>query len=105
LPDTHNGFKLGIFKQLLQYKSNRVVESDPYHTTVDCSKCGNKVPKVLATRLHKCDRCGTVYFLTLTITTTTTVEHSNRRWRKSFAKATTDAASEIYACGNSEWSL
>jgi putative transposase len=50
----------GAFKQLLQYKANRVVEVDPYNTTVDCRKCGNKVPKTLATRLHECDRCGTV---------------------------------------------
>jgi putative transposase len=50
----------GMFKQLLQYKANRVVEIDPYNTTVDCSKCGNKAPKTLAIRLHECDRCGTV---------------------------------------------
>ncbi len=47
----------GMFKQLLQYKANRVVEVDPYYTTVDCSKCGNKVPKTLAIRLDECDRC------------------------------------------------
>jgi putative transposase len=50
----------GTFKQLLQYKANRVVEVDPYHTTVDCSKCGNKVPETLAIRLQECDVCGTV---------------------------------------------
>ncbi|MER3408375.1 MAG: transposase, partial [Nitrososphaera sp.] len=27
-------------------------------TSVDCSNCGNKVPKSLAVRTHNCDRCG-----------------------------------------------
>jgi putative transposase len=48
----------GMFKKMLKYKANKVVEVDPYNTTVDCSKCGNKeVPKTLAIRLHQCDRC------------------------------------------------
>jgi putative transposase len=34
----------GIFKQMLQYKANRVVEVEPYNTSVNCSTCGNKVP-------------------------------------------------------------
>lgn len=50
----------GMFKQMLQYKANRLVEVDPYNTTVDCSKCGNKVPKTLAIRTHECDVCGAV---------------------------------------------
>ena len=50
----------GTFKQLLIYKANRVVEVDPYNTTVECSKCGNKVPKTLAIRIHECDICGCV---------------------------------------------
>ncbi|MCI0561805.1 MAG: transposase [Nitrososphaera sp.] len=50
----------GMFKQLLQYKANRIVDIDPYHTSVDCSKCGNKVPKKLAIRIHECDVCGAV---------------------------------------------
>lgn len=50
----------GTFKQMLQYKANRVVEVDPYNTTVECSKCGNKVPKTLAIRIHECNVCGTV---------------------------------------------
>ncbi len=50
----------GMFKQMLKYKANRVVEADPYNTTVDCSKCGNKVPKTLAVRIHECDLCGAV---------------------------------------------
>jgi putative transposase len=50
----------GTFGQLLQYKANRVVDIDPYHTTVDCSGCGNKVPKTLAIRLHECNTCGAI---------------------------------------------
>jgi len=50
----------GTFKRILQYKANRVVEVDPYNTTVECSKCGNKVPKTLAVRIHECDVCGCV---------------------------------------------
>jgi len=50
----------GMFKQMLQYKANRLVEVDPYNTSVKCSKCGNLVPKTLAIRLHECDRCGSV---------------------------------------------
>lgn len=50
----------GTFKQMLKYKANRVVEIDPYNTSVECSKCGNLVPKTLAIRIHECDRCGFV---------------------------------------------
>jgi len=50
----------GMFKQMLQYKSNRLVEVDPYNTSVSCSRCGNLVPKTLAIRLHECDLCGSV---------------------------------------------
>lgn len=50
----------GIFKQMLRYKANRVVDVDPYNTTVECSKCSNKVPKTLAIRIHECDVCGVV---------------------------------------------
>lgn len=45
------------FKQLLQYKVKMVVEVDPKNTSVDCSRCGNKVPKILAVRTHRCDKC------------------------------------------------
>jgi len=50
----------GMFKQMLQYKANRFVEVEPYNTSIECSKCGNLVPKTLAIRIHECDRCGTV---------------------------------------------
>jgi putative transposase len=45
---------------MLGYKAKMVVEVDPKNTSVDCSACGNKVPKELAVRTHKCDRCGLV---------------------------------------------
>jgi putative transposase len=50
----------GMFKQMLLYKANRMVEVEPYNTSVECSKCGNLVPKALAVRIHECDRCGTI---------------------------------------------
>jgi putative transposase len=50
----------GMFKQMLQYKANRLIEVKPYNTSVECSNCGNLVPKKLAVRIHECDRCGTL---------------------------------------------
>jgi putative transposase len=50
----------GTFKQMLQYKANRIVGVDPYNTTVECSRCGNLVPKTLAVRIHECPVCGCV---------------------------------------------
>jgi putative transposase len=46
------------FKAMLDYKAKMVVEVEPAHTSIDCSGCGNKVPKSLAVRTHHCDRCG-----------------------------------------------
>lgn len=46
------------FKQMLDYKAKMVVEVEPAYTSIDCSGCGNKVPKSLAVRTHCCDRCG-----------------------------------------------
>lgn len=46
------------FKQLLEYKAKMVVEVEPKNTTINCHRCGNKVPKTLAIRIHKCDVCG-----------------------------------------------
>ncbi|MEW6603063.1 MAG: RNA-guided endonuclease TnpB family protein [Thermoproteota archaeon] len=48
------------FKHMLQYKANRVVEVEPAYTSVDCSRCGNPVPKSLAVRIHVCPKCGTI---------------------------------------------
>jgi putative transposase len=48
----------GTFKKFLEYKANRLVEVNPYNTSIECSKCGNLVPKTLAVRIHNCGRCG-----------------------------------------------
>jgi putative transposase len=48
----------GYFKSMLEYKAKLVFEVSSYSTTVDCSRCGNKVPKSLAIRTHHCDKCG-----------------------------------------------
>jgi putative transposase len=54
------------FKQMLQYKANRVivvVEVEPSYTSVDCSRCDNNpAPKSLAVRtyMHVCPECGAV---------------------------------------------
>ncbi|AFU57512.1 putative transposase, IS605 OrfB family [Candidatus Nitrososphaera gargensis Ga9.2] len=48
------------FKNMLQYKANRVVEVEPAYTSVDCSRCGHPVPKSLAVRTHVCTECGAV---------------------------------------------
>jgi putative transposase len=34
------------------------VKVSPHNTTVDCSGCGNKVPKTLSVRLHECPKCS-----------------------------------------------
>ncbi len=46
------------FKQMLQYKSKVMIQVEPMNTTIDCSRCGKKVPKSLAARMHRCDECG-----------------------------------------------
>jgi putative transposase len=50
----------GLFLQKLEYKCKLLVEVPSRNTTVDCSRCGNKVPKSLAVRIHRCDKCGLV---------------------------------------------
>jgi len=45
------------FKMMCQYKANRVVEVEPAYSSIDCSKCGHRVPKSLAVRIHSCPKC------------------------------------------------
>ena len=45
----------GLFLQKLEYKCKLLIKVPARNTTVDCSRCGNKVPKSLAVRIHKCD--------------------------------------------------
>jgi len=44
----------------LEYKCKLYVEVEPRGTTIDCSRCGNKVPKSLAARIHRCNKCNLV---------------------------------------------
>lgn len=50
----------GTFCNMLDYKCKMLVEVPARNTTVDCSRCGNVVPKSLALRIHHCDKCGLV---------------------------------------------
>jgi putative transposase len=45
---------------MLKYKAKDLVEVHSPNTSIDCSHCGNKVPKSLAVRIHRCDKCGLV---------------------------------------------
>lgn len=45
------------FKAMLDYKAKMVKEVEPAYTSVSCSRCGNLVPKTLATRTHGCNKC------------------------------------------------
>jgi putative transposase len=49
----------GTFTNMLDYKT-RLLRVPPQDTTVKCSRCGNSVPKPLAVRTHRCDKCGLV---------------------------------------------
>jgi putative transposase len=49
-----------MFGSMLKYKAKQVVEVYSPNTSVDCSYCGNKVPKSLAVRIHRCDKCSIV---------------------------------------------
>lgn len=50
------------FLSILSVKAERsgqlVIAVDPRNTSQDCSKCGCKVPKTLADRIHDCPHCG-----------------------------------------------
>jgi putative transposase len=48
------------FGQMLEYKAKKVVRVLAANTSIDCSRCGSKVPKSLAVRIHRCDKCGIV---------------------------------------------
>jgi putative transposase len=49
----------GTFTNMLDYKC-MLVEVPAKNTTIDCSRCGNAVPKSLVVRTHRCDVCGLV---------------------------------------------
>jgi len=50
----------GTFCKMLEYKCKMLVEVPARNTTINCSRCGNAVPKNLAVRIHNCDKCGLV---------------------------------------------
>ena len=50
----------GTFLQKLEYKCKLLIKVPARNTTIDCSRCGSKVPKSLAVRIHKCDKCGLI---------------------------------------------
>ncbi|MHB8547116.1 MAG: RNA-guided endonuclease InsQ/TnpB family protein [Nitrosotalea sp.] len=50
----------GTFCNMLDYKCMMLVKVSARNTTVDCSRCGNVVPKNLAVRTHHCEKCGLV---------------------------------------------
>ncbi|KEQ56275.1 Putative transposase in snaA-snaB intergenic region protein [Marine Group I thaumarchaeote SCGC AAA799-N04] len=48
-----------IFSYMVAYKTT-MIEVPARNTTIDCSRCGNKVPKSLAVRIHRCNVCNLV---------------------------------------------
>jgi putative transposase len=48
------------FKAMCYYKANRVVEVEPAHSSINCSRCSHPVPKSLAVRTHSCPKCHAV---------------------------------------------
>ncbi len=48
------------FKQMVDYKAKVMIEVEPMNSTIDCARCGNRVPKSLAVRTHRCDMCGLI---------------------------------------------
>src|SRR5271157_123307 len=53
----------GTLIRFVTYKSmmlrgNDVIRVNPAYTTQDCSRCGSRVPKTLAERMHRCPQCG-----------------------------------------------
>ena len=50
----------GTFLQKLEYKCKLLIKVPARNTTINCSRCGNKVPKSLAVRIHRCDKCNLV---------------------------------------------
>ena len=51
-----------MFVRILEYKAEeagtQVVKVPAYHTTQECSECGELVPKSLSVRRHNCPFCG-----------------------------------------------
>lgn len=54
----------GHFLNYLTYKAAeagcKVEKVTPHHTSINCSVCGERVPKTLADRIHNCPFCNTI---------------------------------------------
>jgi len=50
----------GAFLQKLEYKCKMMLKVPARDTTINCSRCDNKVPKSLAVRIHRCDKCNLI---------------------------------------------
>jgi len=48
------------FLQKLEYKCKLLIKVPARNTTINCSRCGSKVPKNLAVRIHRCNKCNLV---------------------------------------------
>lgn len=48
-----------IFSRMLSYKTN-LIEVPARNTSIDCCRCGTKIPKGLAVRIHKCNVCNLI---------------------------------------------
>ena len=52
----------GRFGRMVKYKAETAcklqIQVPPQNTSQNCSRCGAKVPKTLAVRIHKCPHCG-----------------------------------------------
>jgi len=53
--------------QFLSYLTCKAVEAgsqlekvSPHYTSINCSRCGNRVPKTLSDRIHKCPFCNII---------------------------------------------
>jgi putative transposase len=52
------------FREFLLYKAaeagTRIQENDPAYKSQDCSGCGQRVPKKIGEKIHRCPHCGLV---------------------------------------------
>ena len=67
------------------------VKVSPYNTTVDCSRCGTKVPKTLSVRLHECPKCNLA------------MDRDENAAINILHKALTAVGLTVAACGRKAW--
>jgi len=87
-----NDASWNYFIQMLGYKAEsaggRVVKVNPNGTSQICSQCGNRVPKTLAVRWHRCTACGLQ------------INRDLNSAKKIFKDSITIGTMESYACGD-----